>query len=179
MADELTRMFGLQNERAVPFRPPKSRARLWVGGVGLVLCTALVAAITLTPGSGGTGFEEAVQRLLGILHRRGAPEWLGFAELEFAANIAMFVPLGFFVCLLLPRRAQWLGILLLPLTSAGIEWAQLTVVADRVPDVRDIVSNSIGGWIGVVAAMLVRAAVHARDAKVAARANWEKRYGKR
>lgn len=176
MADEFTRLLGAPQERTVP---PRSHARQWLSAFGALICAGIIALVTLTPDAGGAGFAAAVNRLLEYAHAHGVPESLGFDQFEWLANVAMFIPLGFCIGLLLPRRVQWLGIILLPLISCGIEWAQLTVVAGRVPDARDLLANSLGGWTGVVVAWLLRVAVHARDAKVFAREKWEQRYGKR
>ena len=44
---------------------------------------------------------------------------------------------------------------------------------------RDIISNSLGAWIGTLIAATLRAMVHARDAKVLARAKWEEERARR
>lgn len=92
-------------------------------------------------------------------------------------NVAMFIPLGFLVGLALSRRWIWLGVFLLPAFSAGIEWVQGEMLAERVSDVRDIVANGVGGWIGLLLAVIVRAIVWSRDQKVIERAMWSAREG--
>lgn len=179
MSDELTRMFGLQNERVVPFPPAKSHARLWIAGIGLVIVGSLILLITMWPTPVDQGYESTVKRVLQILHDNGVPMWFGYNKLEFSANIVMFVPLGFFVGLILHRRVQWLGLVLVPLVSTGIELTQYLLLEQRYATVPDVIANSLGGWFGVVCAMMLRAAVYARDEKVIARADWRRRYGKR
>jgi glycopeptide antibiotics resistance protein len=66
----------------------------------------------------------------------------------------MFVPVGLFFLLLLGRRRWWLAILLGVVLTCGIEFAQL-FIPTRVSDPRDILANSMGALIGVVAALVV------------------------
>ncbi len=80
---------------------------------GLGLCLAVVLAATLSPTPIDQGYESAIERVLSILHRNGVPQWFGYRWLEFSANIAMFVPLAYFLSLVFPTRFLWLA---LPLT---------------------------------------------------------------
>src|SRR5699024_1404487 len=103
----------------------------------------------------------------------GGPVWFGYMGLEFVGSIGMFIPLGFLLGLALPGWGLWLALLILPAYSGAIEWTQGEFLGDRVSDIRDVVSNSIGAWIGTIMAAFIRAMVHARDRKVLARARWE------
>lgn len=157
-------------------RPPgPSRARLWIAWLGLLGYGAVVLTVTLLPNAGGEGFETGILNLLSHLYSRGVPEWFDFHMLEFGANVAMFIPLGFFVGLLLPWRWQWLGIAVLPAVSTGIEVAQYWFLANRLATLNDIIANSLGGWVGLLGATLIRAAVYARDRRVIARARFNER----
>ena len=111
--------------------------------------------------------------MLNGLHRIGVPDSFGYMELEFVANIGMFIPLGFLLGLALPGWGWWLALLILPAYSGLIEWTQGEFLGDRVSDIRDVVSNSIGAWIGTIIAAFIRAMVHARDRRVLARARWD------
>lgn len=160
--------------------PRPSRARQWIASVGLVVYGGLVLFVTLLPNPGGDGFETRILNLLSVLYDRGVPEWFNFHLLEFTANILMFVPLGLCIGLLLPKRAQWAGLLILPALSVAIETAQYVFLANRLATVSDVVANSLGGWIGLGIAFLIRAAVHARDRRVLAHARHrERRHGPR
>ena len=118
------------------------------------LYLAVVAWLTLGPQPRGLERAAGIWRLLGWLHRHPNLEWIRFSTLEFSANIAMFVPIGVFLLLLLGRRRWWLAVLLGVLLSCGIEFTQL-FLPGRVSDVRDLESNSIGALVGVLTALVV------------------------
>lgn len=134
---------------------------------------AVVAAATLSPTPLDRGYESSIDSLLATLHRNGIPSWFGYHKLEFTANVAMFVPLGFLLALALPRRYIWLAALIVPALSGSIELLQSAFLAERFASVLDVAANTIGGYVGAIGAVLFRAAVHARDEKVIARAIWE------
>ena len=184
MADEITRLFDAasagppaQRERATP--PPRSRMRIGIALTLLAFYAAVVIAMTLSPTPLDRGYESSIAKVLDVLHRNGVPEWFGYSKLEFTANIAMFVPLGFLIGLALPQVVAWLGLLLLPALSGAIEFTQAILLADRFATVEDVIANSIGGWIGLLIAFVLRAMVHARDERLIARAIWDARNPRR
>lgn len=142
----------------------------------LLIYLAIVLAATMSPTPLDQGYESSIDRLLGVLHRNGVPVWFGYSKLEFTANILMFAPLGFLVGLALPQRAAWTGVLLLPALSIAIEAGQSAFLSQRFASALDVVANSAGGWIGLLIAFGIRAAVHARDETVIARALWDVRH---
>ena len=154
-------------------KPARSRLRVGLATVLFVIYLAFVMWVTMSPSLDGVGVDSVADRVLRVLQRIGVPDSYGYMQLEFTANIGMFVPLGFLLGLALPGWGWWLALILLPAYSFGIEWFQGEFLADRVSDMRGIVSNSIGAWIGTLAAAFLRALVHARDAKVIARAIWD------
>lgn len=133
---------------------------------GLGLCLAVVLAATLSPTPIDQGYESAIERVLSILHRNGVPEWFGYRWLEFSANIAMFVPLAYFLSLVFPTRFLWLALPLVPALSVALETLQFFVLPARFATVNDVIANTVGGWVGVAAAAATVAAVHARDRRV-------------
>ncbi len=160
-------------------KPRRSRLRVGLATVLFIFYLGFVMWVTMTPSLDGVGVDTVADRVLSVLHRIGVPESFGYMELEFAANIGMFIPLGFLLGLALPGWGWWLALILLPAYSIGIEWFQSEFLGDRVGDVRDIISNSLGAWIGTLIAATLRAMVHARDAKVLARAKWEEERARR
>jgi len=156
-------------------KPARSRLRVGLATVLFVIYLAFVMWVTMSPSLEGVGVDSIADRVLRVLHRVGVPESFGFMQLEFTANIGMFIPLGFLLGLALPGWGWWLALILLPAYSYGIEWFQGAFLGDRVSDTRDIISNSIGAWIGTLAAAFLRALVHSRDEKVIARAMWNER----
>lgn len=62
-------------------------------------------------------------------------------------NLIMFMPLGLSLGLLLRRR--WLVVLLCFCATVGIETAQAGWIVGRDPSIRDILTNTLGGAIGL------------------------------
>lgn len=153
--------------------PPKSNARVALASVLLATSVIIVLLATLWPTPLDQGYSAAIQKVLNVVHRNGVPEWFGYNKLEFSANIAMFVPLGFLAALLLPSRVWWLALIIGPGMSIAIEWTQATFLAARFATATDVVSNSIGAVIGIVVAVVLRSVVYERDQKVIARALWQ------
>lgn len=158
--------------RATTPEPAKSRAREWLSGLSLACYGSIVLLATLWPTPLDKGYESSIARLLTVLHHNGIPEWFGYNKLEFSANIVIFIPLGFMIALLLPRRLWWLALLICPALSTCIELTQATFLAARFATVTDVISNSIGGVLGTIVAFLLRAIVYTRDEKVIAHALW-------
>ena len=167
-------MVGTRDGRADrgPCAPPVSHARIWLAGIGLLLYILLVLTATMWPTPLDRGYESSIARFLDVLHRNGVPEWFGYRKFEFTANIAMFLPLGFLLVLVLRRRVMWLALLIVPLSSITIELLQALLLAERFASPLDVLANTLGGIIGGGAGALVRAGVNARDRKVIARAVW-------
>ena len=164
---------------AAPIRgatePSKSRAREWVAHSSLCVYAVLVTLITMWPTPVDQGFEPSIDRVLDVLHRNGIPEWFGYNKLEFSANVALFVPLGFLVSMLLPSKLWWLALTICPGVSVAIEVVQGAVLSGRFGTVSDVAANSTGALIGAVIALVIRAAVYRRDTKVLACALWQLR----
>jgi glycopeptide antibiotics resistance protein len=154
--------------------PSATGIRVTFGLISLVLYGLVVVAVTLTPTTLDHGYESSISKILGVFHRHGLPRWFGYDTLEFCANMAMFVPLGFLVSLLLPSRTWWIALIACPAISTGIELAQHLYLSGRFATVSDILANSMGGAIGAVLAVILRNVVHRRDEKVVARVLWER-----
>ena len=154
-------------------KPPKSRAREGLGTVALVFCVGVVLLATMWPTPLDQDYGAAIDRFLAVLHRNGVPIWFGYNKLEYSANVLMFLPLGFLVCLLLPSRAWWLALVLCPMLSVGIEFTQAIALSARFATITDVFANSTGALIGILFAVVLRAAISSRDEKVVARALWD------
>lgn len=147
--------------------PLASRFRRRLTITLFVIYSAFVALVTLSPELPGDGFiKRNVQRALDALHKRGLFEFVEMAEVEFMANVLMFIPLGIFVALLISRRHWWLLFFMGTAISGVIELAQMLFLSERTPDVRDLVSNTIGFLIGAVGAVIFRLLVAHRDGLV-------------
>ena len=110
-----------------------------------------VAWMTLRPSVYGPGTTELLWRALDLFARHDETSWITFARVEAAANVAMFVPMGMFPALLLPRRFWWVGIVVGFAATVGIEWYQAAYLsATRFSDPQDLVMNTLGAAIGAV-----------------------------
>ena len=155
-------------------QPPPSHVRRNVSLLLLLAYAGVVAAMTLSPTPLDQGFESSIDKVLGVLHRNGVPEWFGYNKLEFSANVAMFVPLGFLAALMLPAKVWWLALLICPGLSVAIELTQATFLAARFATATDVVANTIGAVVGILVAVILRAIVYERDQKVIALALWQR-----
>jgi hypothetical protein len=77
--------------------------------------------------------------------------FFGSGWIEFAANIAMFAPLGFL--LTLAFRHPWFGAGLALALSVGAELAQL-IIPSREASLRDVIANTLGAAVGAALAWL-------------------------
>lgn len=155
--------------------PPRSHARLWISTILLIVYATFVLLVTMWPQPQQLEFDGIAARVLRALHNLGVPEVFGYNALEFTANIAMFVPLGFLLGLALARRAWWVAVFLLPGFSAAIEFTQGIALDERVSTVLDVLANTTGGYLGLLFAMILRAMIHARDRTMIERELWERR----
>jgi VanZ family protein len=115
---------------------------------------ALVAWLTLTPQSVAGDYIGLIYRVLDALHRRGYLLSIDNNELEFLANIALFVPVGMFLLLLFGTRLWWLALAASFAMTTFIETAQRSIPG-RVPDARDLLANGLGAVIGVFIALVL------------------------
>jgi len=124
--------------------------------LGLVTAAylALVGWVTLGPQPVTPDADGWLWRILTVLGRHELTGWITYSRLEFMANIAMFLPIGLFLLLLLGRRFWPLAIVLCCALTVGIETAQL-FIPTRVSDVRDLIANSAGGALGVLVGLVL------------------------
>ena len=119
-------------------------------GVVTVAYLALVAVATLGPSSIAGSVFDGVLRIANMLPLGEITS----ADLEFAANVVMFLPLGtLFVLLLGPRYWGW-AIVAGVASTFSIEGVQ-GIIPGRVQDVRDLVANGGGAIAGVLIGHLI------------------------
>jgi hypothetical protein len=85
---------------------------------------AVVAWVTLTPQSYASPHIAIIYRILNALHRRGYLLSVDSGELASLANIALFVPVGMFLLLLVGTRLWWVTLTASFFLTAFIEAAQ-------------------------------------------------------
>ena len=101
--------------------------------------------------------RDLIDSLVGWLGRHGAPAWVEYRAIEFGANIALFVPVGFFITILAGAERWWLGLFVGFAASCTIEFGQMALLPDRYATVNDVVANTAGAAAGALLAVLVLA----------------------
>lgn len=130
----------------------------WVIAAALAGYTAFVLVVTLSPRMPGTSFAaEFVNSVLGWFHERGLLVGMEYLDVEFLANIGMFVPLGVLTALLLRGRWRWALLVIGTAFSGFIESYQALFLPGRYPEWRDVLSNSTGFLIGAGIVLAARA----------------------
>lgn len=114
-----------------------------------------VGWLTLRARPYGDEISGVLERLLTWLSERPSTAWVTFGVVEFAANVAMFVPLGVLAVLWFGVRRWWLAPVLGLVLSGAIEAAQFMLLDTRVADVRDLVANTGGALIGALLMLLL------------------------
>lgn len=116
-----------------------------------------LAAIVFWPSPVDRPVDGALMNVIQWLHSHGLPQWfVGYRKVEFAANIAMFIPFGVILALRLPRRRWWLAVVLAAALSGAVELAQALFLPDRVPAWSDIVANTSGALLGALLVVALR-----------------------
>ncbi|PRA80763.1 VanZ family protein [Microbacterium sp. MYb66] len=132
--------------------PPRRFTRAWALALGIPFFIAL-AVLTLTPSRVEESLPNLLDLVLGTAHRLGWDS-LDFTRLEIIANVLVFVPVGIFAFVLLPRRIWVLSLLVGPLLSIAIETVQRVALPHRAATVTDVLANSAGSLLGVALAVL-------------------------
>lgn len=138
----------------IPPRPPlpaPTSARRRPASVPLLVLGGYIVAlgaIAFWP----TPVDAGVSPLLEALSRR-LPA-LSYHRVEFAANIALFVPFGVLLPMILRSRELVLPIAIV--ATVAIECGQAAFLTERFPSVLDIVANATGACVGMLGLELWR-----------------------
>lgn len=135
--------------------------RRWRRGL-LILCAVVVIVVVAVavfwPVPVDRPFRQVIMRVLAMAHDYGLPPWVTYNQVERAANVLLFVPVGAVVTLVLRRPVVALALCVL--ASAGIELVQYLMLGSRKGSVVDLAMNSFGAAVGVtgvvVAGQIVR-----------------------
>lgn len=146
-----------------------ARHQPWGVAVGLVLSAGVIVAVTLyPPGVPGLGEPRVADCWSGFDVHRLLPDALGSPS--GLANVALFVPLGFFLVWATGRAARSAGVVVAATT--GIEASQGLVLSGHDCSVADVLANTVGGLAGIAVAVLVaRVGVLVRARQRAGRIN--------
>ncbi|MBD3943933.1 VanZ family protein [Microbacterium sp. NEAU-LLC] len=153
----------------VPQRAKYARlflTRSWVTISLLVAYLLVVLAVTLTPSLDTYHVNEVGYRVVDAGRSAGLSMSFGINRLSLIMNVLMFIPLGVLWGLVFERpRWIWIAVAGFPVFSALIECIQGAFLPGRMADAGDIVANSVGGWIGLAIAVVVRNAVQRNAAR--------------
>jgi glycopeptide antibiotics resistance protein len=130
----------------------RRRVRVWALALGIPFFVGL-AILTLTPARIERSMPNLLDLVLEGAHRLGWAS-LDFTSLEILANVLVFVPVGVFAFLFMPRRIWPLALLVGPAISAAIEVAQRVALPHRTATLSDLAANSAGATFGVLLAFV-------------------------
>jgi glycopeptide antibiotics resistance protein len=131
-----------------------------VAGLLLLLYLGVAAFIVLVPeGEIPTNSVTAISLLL---QEMGAPAWFHGGNVEFVANVLLFVPLTMLGATLLPRWRWWHWLLAGFWLTIAVESWQLAFLPGRSPQLVDVVANTLGALLGYLLVAAVRLATSAR-----------------
>ena len=125
-----------------------------------------VGRVTLAPEPYDDRVAGPLDHLLRFFAQDERTSWITFNLVEFLANIAMFVPIGVLLVLIVGRRWWWLVTLAGFGLSSVIELIQIGMPT-RVSDPRDVLANSLGALLGALLALALTAGT-ARRLRLAA-----------
>lgn len=127
----------------------------------IALVVALIGAGALLVGKpADVGLQEAAETITAALHAAGVMVDVRYGHVEAAANVLLFVPLGFL--LTGATRSWWIGAVGGFALSAGAESLQFALLSSRQGTLRDLVCNTLGAVIGASAASFLIAASRRR-----------------
>ena len=89
---------------------------------------------------------------------------INFFLINIVGNIAVFIPIGFFSCLLWKKPSFWKALLAGLLTSIAIELAQYPL--ERGTDIDDLWLNTLGALLGWTIYIAVRNHIDARKYRI-------------
>jgi len=139
------------------------KSLLW--RIALTTYLAGLALVGFWPVPVDKPIQNRLATVLNYLHEVGVPRWVNYQFVEASANVAMFIPLGVLVAMALPTRPWWLLFGIGLLASFFMELGQLLFIAARFASLTDIVTNALGGLIGICCVRLITA--WTRTAKLA------------
>lgn len=132
--------------------PPRRLTRGWAIALGIPFAAGL-ALLTLSPTPVEDNAPTLIQTVLDAAHNIGWTS-LNFTSLELIANILVFLPVGIFAFIVLPRRVWPLALLVGPALSFLIEALQRLALPHRTSSATDVLANSAGATVGVAVAVL-------------------------
>ena len=117
---------------------------------------AALAGILFWPSPVDKPIGSELSQLIAWLHNFGIPTWLvGYKQIEFAANILLFIPFGVILTLRLHRKWWWLAVPIAAIASGAVELAQALFLPQRFPSGSDILANTSGALVGALVVLFI------------------------
>jgi glycopeptide antibiotics resistance protein len=142
---------------AEPATASQARVNRWLIAAATAYASALVVVLLWPTHVDGEGGFIRFEPILDVLSALGIPAWASYPWVEFAANVALFVPLGMLCVAARAPRLRWIATatVLAAAISIGAEALQHLVVPDRTTDARDVVANVAGAALGALAVISI------------------------
>jgi len=118
-----------------------------LGGI-LGAYSVFVLVIVFWPTPVDRPLQGTITVVLENLHKAGVPRQVDYTFVEVAANVALFIPIGVLVALLVMPALWWVAIVYGLTFSLVIEFVQSVFLPQRFASVGDLLSNSAGALIG-------------------------------
>ena len=128
----------------------------------VVLVLFAIVVITFWPTPVDRPVHREIVDTLGRMHRRGVPWQVNYSVVEFSANVALFLPLGALIALIVKPRLWWLSGVLGLVLSFCVELGQYLFLPQRYASVYDLASNTVGALVGGAIVAVVRVLVMRR-----------------
>ena len=142
---------------------PLEQPPLWRAILVAMLVSLALIAFWPTPVDRDVSGELAA--FLKAIHSLGFPRWINYAFVEATANVLLFIPLGSVAALAFPNK-RWLQVTAFGLLVSGcMELGQELFLHDRFASPSDIVTNTAGCVIGVLAIRAIARNVKRRQAQ--------------
>lgn len=167
----LSRKLGREPHRPDSLRTPSSTRHetsslmttphIRVAAVAAALYLVVLLAIAFWPTPVDRPMSENLAGAIAWLHAHGMPGFIGYNQVEFAANIALFMPFGYLAGIW--SRTWWHPVVAGLAASVLIELGQEVFLPDRFSSMFDIVANTLGATTGAGLCLLFRSRQQRRD----------------
>ena len=143
------------------------RAARMVGlaAFAIYIVTLLWASLNPEPIDGSGPIRQFVAWVLNYTSVSKTWHWLDYNTLEALANVALYVPLGLSLAILLRKLPWWADALIGICVTGSVELTQRLLLPDRFGTWADVLHNSIGVLIGVISARSIAALVSRQRAQ--------------
>ena len=124
--------------------------------MAIYLIVLTLASLWPTPVDGGGFVWYLTSQVLQFTQGISWLNWLQYNQLEAIANALLYLPLGVFLVVLLPKLRIWWLLPIPVLVSVLSEASQRFFLPARYSTLDDVYHNALGGVIGVVISVSIR-----------------------